>query len=253
MTDNHSDDRPPYRFVDHRNVGWVIQAGTGTYRGFDPTASWERPPEVATLAEITDAYGPLRTVQPCRAEEADEFQAALALAGRKAVASLASAAEVIHFEARNRFGPWDADVSATADYATRTLVAGRPGSWESALMSELWLFGSELNLWPRTDSGDVASMRATGPNPKRVHVEARDRMAAVLRAWTASEDRYTEVAETLASLVADYADEHHGPGGWRAIADQWLQPDARLPSAYAEPCHRLLYSRTRFPDDPALG
>ena len=33
--------------------------------------------------------------------------------------------------------------------------------------------------------------------------------------------RFTEVAETLAWMVSSYAEEH---GGWKAIADQWLQP-----------------------------
>lgn len=237
-------DEPPYRVVDARNIGWVIQAGTGTYRSYDPTAAWDHRSTVSTLPEIEAEYGPLRPVVGYSDAEAAELRAAFDLAGRKTVGSIASAVELIHHEARNRFGPWDADPSGTIDYASRTLVAGRPGSWEAELMTEVWLFGSELNLHPRTNNASVAEMRATGPNAKRVHLEARDRIAAVLRAWTGSPDHYTEVAENLAGLVSVYADDRHGADGWRQIADQWLQPDAKLPSAAAEPLQRLLYSRS---------
>lgn len=237
--------RPPYRIVDARNVGWIVQdETTQAYRSFDPTAAVTDRVVVARLADIAAEHGPIRPVEPCTDADAAELRAAFELAGRKAVASLASAVEMIHYEARTRFGPWDADPAATAAYAERTLKAGRPGSWESELLSELWIFGSELNLFPRTGSRDVAEMRRTGPNTQRVHVEARDRIAAVLRRWTSAQDRYTELAENLARIVSSYADDRHGAEGWRKIADQWLQPDARLPAAAAEPCYRLLYSQS---------
>ena len=59
-------------------------------------------------------------------------------------------------------------------------------------------------------------------------------------------DRYTEVAETLASIVSSHADQH-GADGWRAIADQWLQPQALSRADFAT-CYRLLYSRSEHYD-----
>ena len=57
-----------------------------------------------------------------------------------------------------------------------------------------------------------------------------------------SRGRYVEVAENLAAIVSGYADRVHGADGWRRVADQWLQPDARLPDEDAVTCYRLLYS-----------
>jgi hypothetical protein len=79
------------------------------------------------------------------------------------------------------------------DYAIRTLTAGRPGSWEAAAVINVVLFGNELNLYSYKASLGVDAMRATGPNPKRVHIQARDRIAEVLRRCTNSDNRYTEV------------------------------------------------------------
>ncbi|MFD4356780.1 hypothetical protein ACFWPX_29810 [Nocardia sp. NPDC058518] len=236
--------KPPYRIVDARNVGWIVQVGTDQYRCFDPTVSGEPTMVMATLAEITAEHGPVRPVLPCPADDATALQSAFDRAGRKTIASIASAVEAIHFEARNRFGPWDSDVSGTAAYAERTLIAGRPGSWESARLTELWIFGAELNLWPRDNRADVAAMRSTGPNPKRVDVTARDEIAEVLRRWTGDPERYVEVAENLSGIVSRYADDLYGQQGWKQIADQWLQPDAPLPAAAAAPMRDLLYSKS---------
>jgi len=67
-------------------------------------------------------------------------------------------------------------------------------------------------------------------------------MAAIITRWVTAPDRYTEVAETLASIVSGYADQH-GPGGWRAIADQWLQSPTFGGSGFRA-CYRLFYSRS---------
>ncbi|MFF2088634.1 hypothetical protein ACFVVM_33025 [Nocardia sp. NPDC058176] len=239
-------DKPPYRIVDARNVGWIVQGGTDQYRSFDPSVAGEPEMSTATLAEITAAHGPVRPVVVRPTDDSDALRAAFDGAGRKTITSIASAVEVVHFEARNRFGPWDSDVSATAAYAERTLIAGRPGSWESARLSDLWLFGSELNLWRRDNRASLAEMRASGPNPKRVDVVARDRIAEVLRRWTGDPECYVEVAENLSGIVSGYADDRYGDQGWKHIADQWLQPDARLPSAAAESLYRLLYSKSAY-------
>lgn len=241
MSSTETDTEYPYRIADNKNQGWLGD-GKGNYHGYDPTAGREnRPLESRPLDAIRSEFGPWRPVLPLRESDRNEMHAAFELAGRKTITSIASALEQVHHEARERFGPWSKDSRGTADYAQRTLTAGRPGSWEAdAIMDVVW-FGSELNLHPRKALFDVAVMRSTGPNPKRVHREARDHIAAVLRGWVASEDRYTEVAENLAHLVSWYADETYGDQGWKNLADQWLQPGS-LATDNFRVCYRLLYS-----------
>ncbi|SFO26805.1 hypothetical protein SAMN05216207_104044 [Pseudonocardia ammonioxydans] len=69
----------------------------------------------------------------------------------------------------------------------------------------------ELQLWANRDK------------VRRYDAATADDIAAVLVRWVSNPDRYTEVAETLAGLFGDFADEH---GGWPAVADQWLQRGA---------------------------
>jgi hypothetical protein len=126
-------------------------------------------------------------------------------------------------------------------YAGRTLTAGRPGSWEADAIGDVVWFGNDLNLHPYKAGLPVETMRATGPNPKRVNVPARDAITAVLRRWTDSPGHYVEVPENLAAVISDYADERYGADGWAHIADQWLQP-AGLAKENFSTCYRLLYS-----------
>lgn len=232
----------PYRLVDSHNQGWHREAGPeGLYRGFDPSATKlldHRPYD-----DIVSEFGPVRPVLGLLDEDSEQLRAALETAGRKAIGSLASALEQVNSELRARASePGDPYNSSGYAYATRAMTAGRPGSWESERLQSVWLFGNGLNLWPyKPNDLTPDQMRATGPNPKRVHIEARDQMAAVLRRWVDSPDRYTEVAEHLAAIVSSYADQAHGPDGWKKIADQWLQPGG-LAQEDTAACYGLLYS-----------
>lgn len=127
------------------------------------------------MRDIEHDYGKTRPVVLPSAADEDELRAAFAAAGGKLVASLASALEQVHAEARERGGSWG--------YAQRTLSAGRPGSWESEVPTSIVVFGNGINLWPydETAAKTVEEMRETGPALERVDVAARDRMAAVLR------------------------------------------------------------------------
>lgn len=247
----------PYRIVDSRNQGWLTRddAGpgeSGIYEGYDPAAkTGEERLEPRPLSDIEAEFGPCRPVLAPADSEVDELRGAFELAGRKAIGSIASALDEVHDEARNRFGPWDADMHGTAAYAKRTLTAGRPGSWEAAAIMDVVYFGNALNLYHRKGAASVAEMRGKGPNLRRVHVEARDRIAAVLRVWTSSDDHYTEVPETLAALVSRFADETHGADGWRAIADQWIQPSS-LDRENFTGTYRLLYSMSEHFDPSAI-
>lgn len=241
-----TDTEQPYRVVDSHNQGWHRDGGPeGLYRGFDPTHATEPLLEARPLADIVREFGPVRPVLGVLDTDRDQLHAALAAAGRKSVGSLASALEQVHYEIRDRAStPGDLIGTSGYHYAFRAMIAGRPGSWESDLLSSIWLFGNGLNLWPYTPkSRTVDEMRATGPTPKRVHIDARDQMAAVLRRWVDSPDRYTEVAEHLAAIISGWADETHGREGWAKIADQWLQPGGLAHDDIAA-CYGLLYSQS---------
>lgn len=227
MTGNDSSGSIPHRIVDSQQQGWLSR-GDGVYEGYDPTVELgEGRLEARPLEEIEAEFGSWRPVVRPADEERAELRSAIETAGRLAIGSIASALDVIYHEASTRVSP---------SYAHRTLTAGRPGSWEAAAVLDGVYVGTRLNLAPD----------ATGPDA-RVHLDARDRIAAVLRAWTSSEDRYTEVPATLAGVVADYADEH-GADGWSAIADDGLQPGTPDGSrAYA-----LLYNGSVHFDPEAI-
>ncbi|WP_331765178.1 hypothetical protein [Nocardia sp. NBC_01388] len=237
-----TDTEQPYRVVDSLNQGWHIEGGPeGLYRGFDPTSATKLL-EPRPYADIVREFGPVRPVLGLLDEDREELRAALETAGRKAIGSLASALEQVNHEIRARASePGDQFHHGGYRFASRAMTAGRPGSWESERLQSVWIFGNGLNLWPRKDGKGPDEMRATGPNPKRVHLEARDQMAAVLRRWVDSTDRYTEVAEHLAAIVSRYADEAHGRDGWAKVADQWLQPGG-LAQEDTAACYGLLYS-----------
>jgi hypothetical protein len=226
------------RVVDGQNHGWLNVQGTDRYHGFDPsaTATTDRFLSDRPLAEIEREFGKTRPVVLPSAADKDELRAAFAAAGGKLVASLASALEQVHAEARERGGDsWG--------YAQRTMSAGRPGSWESEALTSIVVFGNGLNLWPYDETGAkaVEEMRATGPDPECVDIAARDRMAAVLRRWVASDDSYVEVAENLADLVSRFADDTHGAGGWKKIA-----APGTLSTDDNNVSRRLLYSLTEY-------
>ena len=63
--------------------------------------------------------------------------------------------------------------------------------------------------------------------------------------WVTDPASYTEVAATLAETVSSYADEH---GGWKAIADRWLQPGGLDEEGVYVTTH-LLYSQSEHVQD----
>jgi hypothetical protein len=226
----------PGRVVDRDNYGWY-RAGDGQ-GGFVYCINYQtKIPDYPTLVA---KRGPVRPVLPVDQADIAELDRLFVLAGRKAVTSLAAAIEMVFHNLREAAGGLNDRTSY--DFAMRTLKAGRAGSWEAALLEEVVFFGCDLNLdYKASKKGAPASMRAAGPS-RRVHREARDQLAAVIIRWVTGPDRYTEVAETLASIASSYADQH-GAIGWRTIADQWLQSPTYDGSGFVA-CYRLLYSRS---------
>ncbi|WP_018219195.1 hypothetical protein [Salinispora vitiensis] len=223
-----ADDRP-YRLVTEHGEAWMLTTG-GEYT--DRTHSRHRSLD-ALHAEHT-----VRPVLPVTEQDHQLLQEALRRAGRRAVASLASALDLVCHELRESLG---------GQASMQTMIAGRPGSWESAALQEVIWFGATLNR-PRL-GGNVTQTRAAGPNA-RVDPAAQQTMAEIIRRWVSDPHRYTEVAETLADIVSQHADEHHGVHGWAEIADDRLQPGpAADENSYT--CYKLLYSLSQHLD-PAL-
>jgi hypothetical protein len=230
--------RPLYRVVDHDNQGWYPAAdGRG---GVIYTARHGASGDLAprSFEQLAATRGPLRPVEPVTDADVAALHRLFAATGRKTITTLAAAIELVFHQLRQERGRHD----DSFEFASRTLVAGREGSWESVVLIEVMLFGNELNLAPATRKNryDTAARRAAGPMT-RVDAATRDHMAAVLHRWVSDPGRYTEVAETLAGVVSAYCDAQ--PDGWRAVADQWLQPGGLAQNNFSL-CYRLFCSRS---------
>lgn len=228
----------PGRVVDRDNRGWFLTAdadGRSVYIEMPGGTTF-------TYTDLAEAHGPIRPVVPLTNVDADALRELLARAGRKAITTLAAALELVHHRLRESHGGLARYAESDA-YARTTLVAGRPGSWESALIHEVVLFGNGLNLVD-TPAGDVVQRRAHGPH-RRVDAAVRDDLAAILERWVTDPDGYTEVAENLSGLVSGFADEQFGADGWTCIADQWLNPGAALHNTETDMLYRLFYSHSQ--------
>lgn len=208
---------PPYRVVDRENQGWYLAAQPGDGWLYTASYGFQRDLLPRSYEELAATRGPLRPVEPVADADVAGLERLFAAAGRKTVTTLAAALAAVYYRAAEG-PPW------SHDFGRRALIAGREGSWESEVLINVMYFGREL----------------AASRPRRIDLATLDGMTALLWRWVASPDRYTEVAETLASIVSGYCDEH---GGWRAVADQWLQPGA-LARADFSTCYRLLYSHS---------
>jgi hypothetical protein len=261
----------PYRVVDRENYGWY-RAGTR-----DGRTAWTTGPinglgfDADDYPALVELRAPVRPVLPINGDDRDKLHALFGQAGRKTIATLAAALEAVFDRLRESLpGGWRAPCSY--DYAKRTMMAGRAGSWESAVLIDVILFGNGLNLAKATrqlPEWDVDARRAAGP-ARRVDKAARDAMAAMFWQWVTGPDRYTELAETLASIVSGYCDDQAKarglvpdqetlnqtpgvprPAGWPLVADQWLQPRG-LAQADFSLCYRLFYSLSRYFDSSVI-
>ncbi|KZL30481.1 MULTISPECIES: hypothetical protein [Rhodococcus] len=229
----------PSRVVDHDNRGWFL-----TLDADNRDVYAERPAGAAQVyVDLVAAHGPLRPVVALTSTDADALRGLFARAGRKTVATLAAALELVHYRLRESRGGLERWAESSA-YANTTLIAGRPGSWESELIYPIVLFGNSLNLADKP-AGDPTRQRAEGPH-RRVDAQVRDDIAVIIERWVTDPAGYTEVAENLAALVAGFADKEYGADGWKKVADQWLDPRAALHNAETDVLYRLFYSRSEY-------
>lgn len=233
----------PSRVVDRENQGWYLTQDAG--RNLIYSAGYRRQglPE-RYRDELAATRGPLRPVLPITDADYAEMRRLFTQAGRKTIATLAAAVETVFHQLRESRGGLGS-AHDSFEYAMRTMKAGREGSWEAEALDAVMWFGNELNLAPAPgkkirNTWDNDARRAAGPG-RRVDAAVRDELAAMLTRWVTGPERYTEVAETLAAVVSRYADETADRDGWRAVADQWLQPGGLAHGTFVA-CYRLLYS-----------
>jgi hypothetical protein len=246
-----------HRYVDRDNQSWYLTADSSGREVF--AADFGNPPPEGKLPDrfhrdlrprnfeqLIETRSPLRPVLTITDADQELLGNIFRSAGRKTITTIAAALEQVFHQLRTEHGGLRDRNSY--DFALRTLTAGRAGSWESALLHDIVLFGNELNLAkaaPRQAEFDIEARRAGGPK-KRVDKAARDTLAAILRQWVTDPARYTEVAANLAAVVSTYCDTV-GPHGWTAVADQWLQPRSLAHDTFAM-CYRLFYSTSQHYD-----
>lgn len=230
-----------YRAVDRDNQGWHPTRGADGEVVYAADYGFQRDLADRSLEQLAETRGPLRPVLPITEDDVAALRELFAVAGRKTVTTVAAALETVFYHLREEKGGLD-NAHGSYEYARRTLMAGREGSWESELLHEVVLFGNGLNLATAKQAGchewNVEARRAAGP-ARRVHGDVRAALAAMFGRWVTDPDRYTEVAETLAYVVSSYADQQ--AGGWAGVADQWLMPGGLAKDDFSM-CYRLFYS-----------
>jgi hypothetical protein len=253
-------DAPPSRVVDHNNQGWYRVATLEPTPEPQYEASYGLKRGLTQLAwpELVRTRGPLRPVEPITDADSAQLHELFAAAGRRTVTTLASALHqtFAHF-VRNRPNPHSGSIHEQVqngeqafDFARQSLLAGREGSWESEVLMNIMWFGRELNEAQGERPGPAPDHAEPAPS-KRVNTAVRNQLTEILLRWVTAPDRYTEVAATLAFQVASYCDNSAGADGWRAVADQWLQPGG-LASEDFRNCYNLLYSTSRHFDPELL-
>ncbi|MER5649670.1 hypothetical protein [Streptosporangium sp. NPDC002524] len=204
MTDTETETYP-YRVVDGRGDGWLsVKPHTEEDKALGvPVVYQGRPGQPnTTLEALTAERGPVRPVVLPSDDDDEALRQALTGAGRKAAGTLAAALYRVACKASDAAGRRAPDL----------LVAGRPGSWESASMRQLtWEIGSDIK-------------------PKWVDAAALGVLEEILTRWVLSPDSFVEVAENLASVFGPVVD---AAGGWEKVADQWLvAADAKAGGAF---------------------
>lgn len=219
------------RLVDAGNRGWA-RLEDGQYAGYDlsmPEGFRWLPPRAAK-----EIVGPVRPVVAMTEAERERLYELMATAGEKAVATVAAAVDLVRLEARQRFRQRPPGHEDAGAYAVRTLTAGHPESWQSEALLRVADVGQIMNM-----GGRRRGRRG------RVAGEVCAAIVEVLRRWTDSPDRYTEVAENLAWVVSAFADLQDGAHGWMRIADRWLRPGTPEPEQF-DACYRLLYCKSEW-------
>lgn len=196
-------DARPYRVVDRFGRGWLTC--------HEPATTYPHIEGDWPLARVVAERGPVRPVVAASRASTDLMGVALARAGCRAVASFLVALRRVAEECVALHGHDD------------LLIAGRPGSWESALLRRLAYDAAPRVADATTDMAAVGTVRN------------------ILHRWVFGEDAYVEVAETVAGVFGQVVD---GRGGWDQVTQRWLRR-----WSYNDSIRTLLASRSQLDHD----
>jgi hypothetical protein len=203
----------PVRLVDGHGGSWYLNSGQSNAYG---TRALHYS-ETRTYEQIVAEAGPVRHIDVPADGDSEAIRQALRQAGPKAAATLAAALHAA------------ATACEQATGRPEDLVAGRPGSTESAIV-----LGIALDAGPQvpTASVDAAALEV---------------LAGILARWVTGET-VVEVAETLAWMLGPVVDER----GWLGLTDPWarrhLAPYATWFTGHSDNPKAAL--RGRADDDP---
>lgn len=178
-----TEDTPPSRVADRDGEGWLRNGPEDTYTTYPKMLL-----EPLTYEQLEAERGPLRPVVGMPTEEHAELVHALVQAKKKAVATL--------LVALNR----TARKLVDSHGGVAALTAGRPGSWEAALLRGEIVWLGESIKDSRTDPDALAKAES------------------LLEKWTTGPVQ-VELADGLAGILGDVATQS---GGWAAVTDRWL-------------------------------
>ncbi len=180
------DTGPPYRFVDNTQRGWLT-LGEGRCSTYPSLSAATR--ETFLFSEVVARRGPIRPVEPPSRRDVHVLEIALAAAGPQAVQTTMVVLHRFYQECRNKDG-----------HSLR-LTAGRPGSWESAVLETL------------AAGSDCFTAQET-------HLNTLHTVTEVLTRWLFNDNVYVELAEGLASIFGSVIDV---VGGWNNVTTPKLR------------------------------
>lgn len=199
----------PYRVVTANWQGWWMTRCADGSLGYTSSGHYGRiePVPIARVIEMFTGWGTVRPVEPPHPAEAELIRVALYDAGDRAVTTLA----------------WALGRCASAS-GLPSMVAGRSGSWEAQSLVAFAQWGLRVD-------------------PSRAHPRAAGVILRQLLRWLDDEQRYVELAATLAGLFAEVANRRMDEwlarfpqyamintaemyaAVWTALADRQLWPD----------------------------
>lgn len=220
---------PPGRFVDRFGRGWLtrpahpgdVNPPCAVFPALDEEAIGE---QVWPYTRVAAERGPLRPVDIPPDDDLDRLAALLACARTKAVGTLLLALHMLREKCEK------------ADTHPLRLVAGRPGSWESADLLTL----TRVCVPAAEVEHHVASFEQPRPGGPVLDQPGGvvEEVYKVLHRWLFDPATHVELAETLAQLVGKVVD---GRGGWDQVTTAQLRS-----TQWGALAEKLLRSRSRY-------
>lgn len=231
--------RAPYRVVDADGDPWMCRDPYGAeeealvsgrpWKPGDPPRTVDQvvfennhTRSVLAYATLTERHGPVRPVVAMPPADAERLQELARAAGRKTLGTIAAALYAVEM----RLGAEPPQLAHPGGLVHRDrLTAGRPGSWEAAILIDvIWVVGP-------TVTGD------------RIYPPLMDAATEIFARWATSPDGYVEFAETIPVVLAPVID-NYVTTRTLGIADDYLLDNEQLMN-WAGSLSRVAGNRSR--------